>query len=586
MIEILAVVSIVGLLFILVIPKITNSLKNKKKDVDITTNNIIITAAKNYVHDNVSKFEKIDNNIYCLPLTTLIKKDYLDSPVKNVTDNKDITNIKSIKIIYDKTFKYELVDKQECSVAIAEKEKTEYIDSDGKKYLKTSYIESTGTQYIDTGFTAKKNVSHKFVIDFQLSNLIGTQQTIMGHDLNDIKINSNGYMQGNTSYPYIGLDRRVVTVEYIPTNNGNNHFITMDTDDNQHAERNSTYWPSTANVTLFTNSKNISERMSSGRIYSAKIYNNDILVRDFVPVIDEKYIACMFDKVEKKCYYNQGSGCFFFDVTPFEKTSLLSLIMSKKNDSTIDNYSSGNTHEMYSFSQPETVQTPALTDYRYIGNNPYNYAYIDKELWRIIGVFSVEDENGNWEERIKLIKDSKITTMPWDADLDAEWVSSDVKLYLENTYLDNNLIQSLSVPVKYYLGSIYNDVSKNVYETERSTDVYGERDYYWIGKFGLIYPSDYIYTYALGVNSTCFNKIVDCNSTNSQSGWIFNSKYQWTITSRASNNQDVYILNGVGDIGSGKSSRSNIIRPVMYLSTDVKTAAGNGSLESPYHLST
>ena len=159
-----------------------------------------------------------------------------------------------------------------------EKEKTEYIDSDGKKYLKTSYIESTGTQYIDTGFTAEKNVSHKFVIDFQLSNLIGTQQTIMGHDLNDIKINSNGYMQGNTSYPYIGLDRRVVTVEYIPTNNGNNHFITMDTDDNQHAERNSTYWPSPSNVTLFTNSKSISERMASGRIYSAKIYNNDILV--------------------------------------------------------------------------------------------------------------------------------------------------------------------------------------------------------------------------------------------------------------------------------------------------------------------
>ena len=35
LIEILAVVTIIGLIFILVLPKITNSLKNKKGDVDI-----------------------------------------------------------------------------------------------------------------------------------------------------------------------------------------------------------------------------------------------------------------------------------------------------------------------------------------------------------------------------------------------------------------------------------------------------------------------------------------------------------------------------------------------------------------------
>ena len=37
LIEILAVVTIIGLIFILVIPKITTSLKNKKSDVDTTT---------------------------------------------------------------------------------------------------------------------------------------------------------------------------------------------------------------------------------------------------------------------------------------------------------------------------------------------------------------------------------------------------------------------------------------------------------------------------------------------------------------------------------------------------------------------
>ena len=144
LIEILAVVVIIGLVSILVIPKITNSLKNKKSDVDTTTNNIVLTAAKNYINNNLNKFDKVDNNIFCLPLTTLTRNGYLDSPVKNVTDDKDITNSKSVKITYNKGFKYQVVDKKECSVAIAEKETNEYIDINGKKYRKISYIEATG----------------------------------------------------------------------------------------------------------------------------------------------------------------------------------------------------------------------------------------------------------------------------------------------------------------------------------------------------------------------------------------------------------------------------------------------------------
>ena len=67
LIEILAVVTIMGLIFILVIPKIGTSLKHKKKDVDTTTNNLIITAAKNYVNDNQDTFDKIDTCIRYQP---------------------------------------------------------------------------------------------------------------------------------------------------------------------------------------------------------------------------------------------------------------------------------------------------------------------------------------------------------------------------------------------------------------------------------------------------------------------------------------------------------------------------------------
>ena len=51
---------------------------------------------------------------------------------------------------------------------------------------------------------------------------------------------------------------------------------------------------------------------AKGRLYYCKIYDGNTLVRDFVPVIDGSNIACLYDRVEKKCYYNAGTGTFSY----------------------------------------------------------------------------------------------------------------------------------------------------------------------------------------------------------------------------------------------------------------------------------
>lgn len=114
LIEILAIVVIIGLIFVLVLPKITNSLKNKKSDIDKTTTNIVISAAKLYVMDNTNKFVRVDGSISCMPLAQLVKTGYLEGPVKNVTDDADITNKKTVQITYNKGFTYEMVDSNDC----------------------------------------------------------------------------------------------------------------------------------------------------------------------------------------------------------------------------------------------------------------------------------------------------------------------------------------------------------------------------------------------------------------------------------------------------------------------------------------
>ena len=51
----------------------------------------------------------------------------------------------------------------------------------------------------------------------------------------------------------------------------------------------------------------------SAKIKDFKIYKDNILVRDYIPTVEaESQRPCLFDKVEKNCYYNQGTGEFLW----------------------------------------------------------------------------------------------------------------------------------------------------------------------------------------------------------------------------------------------------------------------------------
>jgi len=52
---------------------------------------------------------------------------------------------------------------------------------------------------------------------------------------------------------------------------------------------------------------------------------------------------------------------------------------------------------------------------RYVGNNAKNYIYFNNELWRIIGVMNnIEDENGNKDSYLKIIKQDDIGSFIWN----------------------------------------------------------------------------------------------------------------------------------------------------------------------------
>ena len=301
LIEILAVVTIIGLIFILVIPKITTSLKNKKGDVDRTTTNLVLSATKLYVQEHSSKFDKEDGNVSCMPINMLVKKGYLEGPVKNVTDDLDITDTKSVRITYDKGFKYEIVNKHDCKVYYC---KSDYCDSDGNGYTKLAYIESNGEQYIDTEYVFKNKP--KVTGDIMIKS--SSDLDIMGNSIAKAGCFIIDFSGGVLYYRYSSASSTAMNI-----GTSINTWYNFDFSDKviiDGVEKGS--------INTYDFSDNAqSFLIGKGRTYGyarfkeIKMYDGDELVRDLIPVyreFDNK--VGMLDVVNKKFYTSKTNNDF------------------------------------------------------------------------------------------------------------------------------------------------------------------------------------------------------------------------------------------------------------------------------------
>ena len=173
------------------------------------------------------------------------------------------------------------------------------------------YIQSSGSQYIDTGF--KPNQNTRIVCDFQnmdtsaLKWLLGVQPS-WGVSMFDIALYANGTVHTGYGAKSATLSCSIGTTRQILDKNKNITSVGGVT-----STLASQTFQATINAVLFAyNTNNGVSYFASARIYACKIYDNGTLVRDFIPVLDKSGVACMYDKVNKKFYYNAGSGSFSY----------------------------------------------------------------------------------------------------------------------------------------------------------------------------------------------------------------------------------------------------------------------------------
>ena len=297
--------------------------------------------------------------------------------------------------------------------------------------------------------------------------------------------------------------------------------------------------------------------------------------------------------------------------------------------------------EMWTFTHEATEQLAATTDYRYIGADPNNYVKFNDELWRIIGVFDVDDGTGKIEKRMKIIRNKSIGYYSWDnknTSTGAEenygknnW--SDARLnYLLNpgheseTYggslywkrksgtcysRENNATKSCDFTstgltdsaksmigdAKWYLGgySTSNGLASSSYwyKYERGTTVYSRRCTNWTGKVGLMYPSDYGYATSGGSSTnraSCMSKNLydwyyssysDCKNND----WLLNtSTTQVAMSPHADSSNNVFEVGNTGYVTSIPAADTGAVRPVVHLKSTIKVISGSGTTSSPYIL--
>ncbi len=276
------------------------------------------------------------------------------------------------------------------------------------------------------------------------------------------------------------------------------------------------------------------------------------------------------------------------------------------------------------------------------------------EKWRIIGIMNnVEDENGNSASRVKIMRDESLGHYSWDTTTNSinnnnginQWGESgtyegaDLMRELNTDYLGNitvgtdnkwyngannsktgampsktlsNYSQSMVQTVKWNTSSNGSNsgstwLTKNFYAWERGTytgktctsgdycndDVTRTTD--WIGKVGLMYPSDYFYSTSGGATTnktTCLNTsvttwngdgVTDCKNNS----WVFDSNnWQWTLFVRNTSSYANSVFNIVvnGALSYGGAHPAGGVRPTLYLTSDIAIASGNGSSSNPYKL--
>lgn len=181
-------------------------------------------------------------------------------------------------------------------------------------YTQLEYIKSSGTQYIDTNFIPNQDT--RVVCKCTCPSLSSSSNFVFGGRISSSSIKFSFGSTSTSYYVGYGIGSTIKCTKISVSNNilnidANKSKWTITTDSTTELTS-TTYstFTSPVSLCLFACNTNGTINYGSVKIYSFQLYDNGVLIRNFIPCKNANNIIGMYDGVNNVFYSNSGTGSF------------------------------------------------------------------------------------------------------------------------------------------------------------------------------------------------------------------------------------------------------------------------------------
>lgn len=186
-------------------------------------------------------------------------------------------------------------------------------------YQRVEYLESTGTQYINTNYFV--NTKTKIECEFQFTDSTIKQQRVFGsvdsantrldcYVKDSLQLGWNWTEQENQTNLNVNTNHTIDTNKHKIVIDGANKTVKLDDIYSSSIAGNLTK-TSTTSLTIMAYVRPQAQAFAYLKLYSFKIYDNNVLVRNFVACYRKSdNVAGLYDLVNDVFYTNSGTGTF------------------------------------------------------------------------------------------------------------------------------------------------------------------------------------------------------------------------------------------------------------------------------------
>lgn len=243
--------------------------------------------------------------------------------------------------------------------------------TDDMAIITLDYIESNFMQYIDTGYVAKSE-NYRIKMKFVLNQIYSGSVLFGGGASTDII----SIIAQNPAKIYVGSGR-VTAFSSINFTQGaihdidchaNNGSISVTFDGTTYTSTYSGSINKDYSMYLFANNQSGTPGMStSGYIYGCQIYDNNELVRDYVPAMDSEGNIGLYDRITKRIYTSATD----YD---FSRGNPIGIVMDGTSELTPIEYIESTGEQAIKTTSGANTNTKVVCDFEFTGENTDNGA--------------------------------------------------------------------------------------------------------------------------------------------------------------------------------------------------------------------